>query len=339
MKKKFLFSCLAFVIALSGLGLVACGDENSSINPFEKYMDSVTTYKSATTLFKHSVTDGIESDFYLNNFTYKEESGEKVEGSRYYITLIAYGMDYIEDYYVYLAGSEGKDYSALHENLDALNESFNEINQSSKDMVNDEGISDKHNQTYNAHFAMYEANAKNFINNLYETALSLSDFLIQQEGFIDELGTSSTNTQEEIQIQFYMDSQILKVFDDIRRVVIVSSNGVNYQGQGVDVFDNAISLLSSFANLSTRYIRDLNNETIENTMNICNRLDGERNMVRKALDNFSITDYVEDDMEIDVYEVENENAWAYYNRMEMYFSSNINFLTEYYNYLQNNIYE
>lgn len=344
MKKKFLFSGLALIVALSGLTMVACDNSDSTTNPYEEYQTTITTFKESTSLFKNGVTDGIESDFYLNNFNYmvesdevesEEQAFEKVEGSRYYFTLTAYGLNFIEDYYVYLSGRTGDDYSDLNEKIDQLNASYARINQSSMDMENDEGISDKHVQAYNSHFAMYEANAKDFINDIYSTALSLSDFMIEQVGFIDSLGTE---TQNDLQERFYIDSQILKVFDDIRRLIIVSAEGINYQNSGLEIFDDAVSLLTNYAHLSAQNIGDLSPETMADVMKLGTLVEGERIVTRQALANFSIYDFVEDNMQIEVYELENQDARAYYIQMQKYFSNNYNYLTLYYNNLSQNIF-
>lgn len=341
MKKKFLISCLALAITFSGLGLVACGNENSSINPYNDYMETIATFKSSTTLFKESATiGGIETDFYLNNFNTMETSGQKVEGNKNFITLVGYGMNFIEKYYVYLSGRTGDDYSLLHETLNQLVSSYEVINQDSKNMVNADGIA--HTQTYNNYFYEYEAHTKEFINDVYDTALTLSNFLINQAKFTNGLGTDQ---QTDVQIQFFMDNQILNVFDDIRQLLIVSACGVDYQsasydGQPIELYNDSVNLLSYYATLSTHYIQSMTAETMAETIEISNLLASERENTEKALSNFSI--YVFEDtyeLSIDLYSLENQDALAYYTQLQKYFSLDNCFLTQYYNFLSQNVYE
>ena len=341
MKKKIFYSVLSFVIALSGFGLVACGDDTGSINPYEQYVDTIAEFKEATTLFKEGATSGgIETDFYLNNFNTMTNEGDKIEGNKNYITLVGYGMNYIEKYYVYLSDLENKDYSSLHSCLDDLVSSFDVINQDSKNMVNAEGIA--HIPTYNHYFYEYEAHTKNFINEVYNTALTLSDFLISQANFIEELGT---DTQTDVQIEFYTDSQILNIFDDIRRLLIISAEGVDYQadsydGQAIELYDDTVILLTNYATLSTHYTQELTAEVVTEAMELGDLLANERATTRKALSRFSIYDF-EDlyELSIDLYAHENQDAVSQYSQLQKYFSAENNYLTQYYQFLSQNIYE
>lgn len=336
MKKKILYSVLAIVIGLSGFGLVACGDDTSSVNPYERYSETITTFKEATTLFKEgATTGGIETDFYLNNFNTMQSSGTKVEGNKNYITLVGYGMNYIEKYHVYLSSRTGNSFSSLHSNLDNLITNFNIINQDSKNMVNAEGIA--HIETYNNYFYEYEAHAKDFINSVYNTALTLSDYLTNQVGFTSGLGTDE---QTDIQIDYYVDSQMLNVFDDIRRLLIVSACGVDYEGSSIELYDDTVNLLTYYATLSTHYTQSLSAEVMTDFIDLSNLLAGERAITRKALDNFSLYTFENEyELSIELYTLDNQDALAYFEQLQKYFSAENNFLTQYYRYLSQNIYQ
>ena len=330
MKKRFITICLTFVIALSGLALVACGDDSSDVNPYESYQTTLASMRENTTLFKNGTTDyGMESDFYLNNFYDKNAEGSKVEGNQNYIFLTAYGLNYINKYYTYLSDLSGYDFSGLNSALESLTGYLPVIDLASENIVSADQIANI--SVYRSYFVEYETNAKEFINIVFDNALALSDFLINERGLTAGLGTEA-QTQE--QITFYIENEILYAINDVRVILMESAKGKVLTGN--DIYDGAVKLLSYYGGLVTNnsYITPITVETMAGAINLSNLLAGERATTRKASASFSIYDYEADNNIL----LDGDNR-AYYAQLQKYYSMDNNFLQQYYNYLATNIYE
>ncbi len=336
MKKKFLLSLLACLAIGSSLTLVSCGDDNSDVNSYEGFQTAISTYLEDATLFKEDTTIGnIETDFYFDNFSYKNSYGNKVEGDANYILLNAYGMNYIQEYYILLDSlSEGRyDFAALNNSLANLNTSFDAVKMESKNVLNAD--TNANLDIYNGFYANYKDKAKDFINDAYVTAVELSNFLIDQANMLDGLGTDSQTSE---QIEFYMDTQILYIFNDIRGVLLDSSEGQQLTGN--EFYDGATALLSHYASTSTRHIGMVTAEVMGDLMDLTDLLAGERGYTTTAMENFSLYNYVnvytssiEDYMQDDI------NAQSYYEQMKKYFSNDNSYLEQYHTYIETNIYE
>ena len=308
MKKRFITICLTFVIALSGLALVACGDDSSDVNPYGSYQTTLASMRENTTLFKNGTTDyGMESDFYLNNFYDKNAEGSKVEGNQNYIFLTAYGLNYINKYYTYLSDLSGYDFSGLNSALESLTGYLPVMDLASENIVSADQI---------ANISVYR---------------SLSDFLINERGLTAGLGTE-TQTQE--QITFYIENEILYAINDVRVILMESAKGKVLTDN--DIYDGAVKLLSYYGGLVTNnsYITPITVETMAGAINLSNLLAGERATTRKASANFSIYDYEADNNIL----LDGDNR-AYYAQLQKFYSMDNNFLQQYYNYLATNIYE
>ncbi len=337
MKKKFLLSLMACFVIGSSLTLAACGDNGNKVNSYEGFTTAINTYLEDETLFKEGTTIGnIWTEFYFDNFTYKNSYGNQIEGDANYILLNAYGMNYIQEYYVLLNTLDEGNYNfeALNNSLSRLNESFEEVKMESKNVLN--AVSNVNLDIYNGFFANYKDKARVFINSVYDTAIELSDFLIDQANICDGLGSDSQTSE---QIEFYMDTQILYIFDDIRNLLLESGEGQEFIGN--ELYDGAVAELSYYASTSTKNIMmSVSPEVMGDVIELTNLLAGEREFTNKALENFSLYDYVElYTGSIEDYMQDDVNAETYYTQLQKYFSNSDSYLEKYHTYIEVEIYE
>lgn len=331
MKSKFLVICLSLLVVFSGLTLVACGEDSSSTNPYSSYDATLQAMETNSSLFKEDATSygGVESKFCLNNFYTKNLAGVKTEGNRYIIFFVAYGLNYIDKYYTYLSGLTGYNFSSLNNSIDELNSILVSIDRASENMI----IADNSSNTsvYNSYYATYEAQAKTFINSIFNNAVSLADFLIEERELAKELGTYN---QTFSQITFYVETQILYAIDDAMEIIINNAQGQALAGN--DVYDGTVRLITNFSNLavSGSFITSLDADTMAETIKLSNYLANERETTVKAYQNVSLISYVEDENILS-----QGNSLAYYRQLQKYYVDNNSYLYQYYLYLANNIYE
>lgn len=336
MKKKFLLSLMACLVVGSSLTLVACGDDSSKVNSYEGFQTAISTYLEDATLFKEGTTIGnIQTDFYFDNFSYKNSSGDLIDGDKNYIILNAYGMNYIQEYYILLdsLGDGRYDFEALNDSLANLNTSFEAVKVESKNVLN--ANTNANIDIYNGFFANYKDKAKDFINSAYTAAIELSNFLVNQADMFDGLGTDSQTSE---QIEFYMDTQILYIFNDIRILLLECSEGQELIGN--ELYEGAVAQLSYYASTSTGHIGEVTAEVMGDLMDLTELLAGERAYTATAAENFSLYNFVnvytssiEDYMQDDV------NAQSYYEQLKKYFSNADSYLEQYNTYIETNIYE
>ncbi len=333
-KNKILLTILSITMFFTSLTLVACGGNNEG-NPYQDFQNSLTTYLADATLFKDGTTaiGSIETNFYFNNFNYKNSEG-KIEGDKNYLVLNAYGMNYIQDYSAYLENLEGNyNYSNLQNSLNKLNESFEKIKIESKNIYNAD--TNANIDIYNGFYANYLDEAKNFINAVYDTAINISNFLIEDVNVLEGFGTDKQTIE---QTQFCLDTQVLYVFDDIRKLLLESGEGKQFIGE--NLYDGAVANLSYFANISTKNVNLLTAEMADELLEKAELLEGERVYLNKALESFSLYEYVEVyESSIESYQKDESNAFAYYTELQKYYSDSNNFLYQYQNFLSLNIYE
>ena len=331
-KRKVVLSMLAGLLIGSSFAMAACGDENKGINPYQNYQAAISTYLEDPTLFRSDKVNGIQTDFYFDNFYYKNDLGAKVEGDINYITLNAFAMNYIQNYYTELSGLEGDyNYSQLHTALNSLNESFEKVRVESKNVYNvdaNESVT-----IYNGFFSRYEDSAREFIDQAYNTAITLSDFLIEQVDLTKDIGSDNQTTE---QIKLYVDSQLLYIFNDFRALLMDSGRGRQFNGEVL--YDNSVTLLESFSNLSSDLLQSVTAEMMSELKELSSYLDNERIITGQSLENFSLYDYCNYDS-MDGYLKEESNAQIYYNQLQSYYSNSNSTLNQYYLFLVSNIYQ
>ena len=336
MKKKFLLSLMACLMLGTSLTLVACGDDGGKVNSYEGFQSAISTYLDDATLFKEGTTVGnIQTDFYFDNFSYKNSSGNLVEGDKNYLTLNAYSMNYIQEYHVLLGSlADGKyNFKALNNALANLNESFEAVKVESKNVFN--ANTNANIDIYNGFFANYKDKAKDFIDSGYATAIELSNFLVDQADMFDGLGTDSQTSE---QIEFYMDTQILYIFNDIRIMLLDSSEGQELIGN--ELYDGVVRQLSYYANTSTRHVADITAEVMGDLMDLTTHLAGEREYTITAAENFSLYSFVKVyASSIESYMQDDVNAQSYYEQLKKYYSNTKSYLNLYHTNIENYIYE
>lgn len=332
MKKKFLLSALSLLLVFSSMALIACGDDREKVNPTTTFETTLQSFVEENALFKNSSVQGINTKYYFNNFTSKS-GGIVREDDQNYILLNAYAMNYIEEYYPLLTGLKGYKYSSLYSGLDALTESFDEVKVYAQKIA-DVG-EEVEEEVYNGFFANYKYYARDFINDAYSLAMSLSDFLINKVNYTSSLGSDKQTLEV---VEFYLDSQILYVFNDYRALLIDSAKG--QQLTNSDIYNQAISDIQLYASLARRTVKMPTAEIMADTIDLANHVNGERGYTMEALDNFSIYDFMMTyDGDITSYQKDEEGADAYYAQLQSYFAGDNNYLELFHSYLANNLYE
>ncbi len=332
MKKRHVLTvCLAGLLAATSLAMLGCGDKADKTNPYQDYQTAISTYKSDATLFKTGSIYGVNTDFYFNNFNQKTSSGSKLEDDKNYIILNAVAMNFIEKYYVEIADMQDKDFAGLRSTIQGLNSSFEVVKQDSKNLVNSD--SSANYEIYNGFFANYKSSARTFANNAYNAALTLGNFIMNETGVTSQLSEEQCPSTV---IRFYVDFQLLKVYDDYRTLLLDSAQGQELDTNGL--YNTASSYTSIYSYLYSKDLASSSADERTQMVEFFKYVDGERAKTRKALDNFSLYEFVNGyDGTIDAYLKENEFAEIYYNQIQDYFSGANAYLQQIYSYFASNI--
>ena len=333
MKKRRIFlSFIASILVFTGLLLVGCGDLGNAQDTFALYSQAMTNYKSNTNLFISRSINNNQTNFYLNNFYSKNAIGEEVQDDQNYLILTAIGLNFIEEYHTKLDGLEGSyDFNNLVNAINKLNTDYDELKLENEKMLSVESNAEV--DIYNGYFTRYKNSARNFIDEVYETALTLGNFLMNNARIARNLG-SETQTQDEL--NFYYDYQLLQIFNDFRLILMDSASG---QILTDTVYTNSSSKLKNFAqNIQAKSVKQLTVEQTNSYIEICEALNNERISYQKAVNAFSLEEFENMyDSYLEAYTRVNSNFDSYYNQLNNYFCETNNIMTLIYNYYTSNI--
>lgn len=331
--KKTIFSiCLAVILLLSSIVLFACGNKVNSADALASYSTVISEIKKDTALFKPGTINGMQTNFYLNDFAYKNESDQLVYGNNYYLAFLAVGLDFIEEYHTALDGLKNKgDYAALQDDVKDLTKKLNTLKTDHDNLINETNGLDY--SIYNGYFARYRTSALNFINESYSCALNLGKFLNKEAKLAKTVGTEEMTAEA---FEFYCDYNILKVFDDFREYMMDSCKGIKIDGL---IFDKVfLSMVEWNKNIVKQEYKILDVESATALMNAFRSVDGERASIKTALSKFSIYKFVNTyGYSVESYKKANGNASAYFDRISYYFLDTVNTLDSLYNYLFKNV--
>ena len=350
-KRKILLPIFALVVVCSGLSLVACSDKGSSAQTYASYQEMMTTFKENDDLFIAKSINNYSSNFYFNNFNYKNSSNTKIDEDNNYQMLNAIGLNFIEKYYVLIDGLGSYNYSQLDNSIEDLTDSYNNLKIECENLVfvNNEASY----EIYNGYSTRYKWEAKAFIGQVYESALTLADFLIEKVGYIDLVGLEITPpaegaTEDEIndyqselenrdaQTAFYIDYQNLLIANDFKVLFIDSCSG---QELDLDVTNAASLALANYSQILSNDTKTLTLQDVQRYKSINDAFDLERQTTLKALEEFNIYEFVTDyGSNIAAYEKEEKYCAAYYRQLQKYFSETSNFVGQYLTYISTNIY-
>ena len=328
-KKNIVLSFLAAILVTSSLLLFACGGTGNITEAYNAFNKLVVECNSNTNLFSQGEVEGLSTKYYLKDFHQKDSANQNVPDDKNYIILVAQGMNFIEKYHTELKDLENKyDVVNLTNSANNLTNSYNNLKVENANIAN---IESSEYEIYNGYFARYKLSAKNFINDVYSTALELGKFLNEKVRISVDLGT---DRQTQKQIIFYLDYQLLLSYNDYRAMLIDSCQGQILHHKLYNESTKALTNMTS--QIQSKQVKtDLTVETIKDLMNTCRIYNNQRAVYNKAVTNFSLkeflTTYNED---LKAYEKANECAESYYNQLlDFYYNPN-NFVTLFQTYLK-----
>lgn len=313
MKKFRIFAILALILVSSSLLMFACGDKGNAQDTYENFHTTITKFEDNKMLFSTETTKNrVTLEFYLNNFKKKNSYGSEVQDDMNYIYLTSTGLSFIKNNYGKLDGLEGDyDFSRLNQTLTNLNEGYNNLKQENENLNNVEASTNVN--VYNGYFARYKTFAKEFISEVYSSALALGDFLANDVKIIESLGTEE---QTEEALQFYYEYQTLLLLNDCKILIMDSAAGEVVTNM---VYSNAVNRLTTILNYKDKKVKNLSVEQVNKYLDVSSAVDNQRRLYKDSINNFSIYELVNTYKgSLDEYVKVKENAEAYYKQLELY---------------------
>lgn len=329
MKAKKIISsiCLMLILLLSSMILFACGDKSSSKEAYNAYSTLISDMKKDSSLFKSGEILGLNSSFYLKDFAYKDSQNQDVYGYNNYIALASIGLEYISENQESLNELKvNANYSGLVDDAKALRKNYNLLKVEHDNLTKASGL----NYTiYNGHFARYRTQAMKFINQTFDCALSLGNFLNNEAKLAKTVGSDNMTTEA---LNFYCDYNVLKVFDDIRVFYMDSCEGVEVDDIA---YDRVTHLLSDWAGVYAKGYKAISKEQAQPLTILLDRINEDRQLGQRAVKNFSFYKYTTTfGSSLDGYQKSNSNATLYYEMANTYYNKTIPAL---YNYMIANV--
>lgn len=329
-KRSIITTLLIAILACSSVLLFACGNGGNAKDTYEAYKTAIETFKTNDNLFSSNTVQDFTTNFYLNEFYSLSPSGEK-ETDNNYIILNAIGLDFIEKYYVNLENLENKyDFSKLNNSIKELNESYDALAVENANLAN---IESTESDIRNGYFARYKLQTKFFIKEVYETAITLGDFFMNDVKITEKLATEEQTFEE---LRFYYDFQRLMSFEDLRAFFMDSCRGqvVYDENENLNsLYTQALNCINAFSTGKTN-IKELSMEEVQDFINVCNSVNNERSLFQKSITKFSLYKFTTTyDNSIDAYKKVDASADVYYNQL---FES-IDNLNLFNNYIDKNV--
>lgn len=332
MKKSFILIILSAIFIFAGVMTVGCGKSVSNTTAYNAIEAFVIDSNSEEAPFSIGTVNGVETNYYINNFQKKNDSNVLIDDDQNYQLLNAVGLNYIGKYYSELENVQNKyDFSSLYENTKKLKTRYNEL-KTLNDEINGLG-SNAQSFVYNGYFSKYKISAREFVDQTYSTAAALGDLLINKIKITSSLGTDN-QTQEDF--EKYMDYQNMMLFKDFNDFFMKSCKG--------QIIDNAIytatktKMLTFCQDIVLKTNKTLSKEKVAEVVTMSNALMGERRMYAIAAKNFSLYDFTTKyENSIDAYEKAQNDADSCYDEMQRYLTDENCSLNIYYNYLKNNV--
>lgn len=331
-KRNIILSILAVILVSASFIFFACGDTGNAKDTFQSFKTTLETYKANDDLFSTGEIENISTEFYLNNFYKKDSSGSQIKDDENYIILNSVGLNFINEYYVMFENLEGNyDFNPVNESLKKMNESYDALKIENQNLTNIESAAEY--DVYNGYFARYKLYSKNFINEVYNVALNLGDFFANKVNVASKIGTDE---QTDDYLKFYIDYQLILVFNDFRLALMQSCEGqvLNHQ-----IYSSASSNLKNFAkNVQAKEVKTLSLEKVNEIKSIFDAFNNQRKSYITAVNGFSLYQYLTAyDSSIEAYVKAESNADTYYNQLLNYYCSSNNYISLFYNYLTANL--
>lgn len=358
-KKIILPIVLSFVIVLSGFTLFGCGEKETKEKSYELISSTMENIKNDTTLFENKTTNGLNSDFSIKDIGFKTSNDSDLSGYEYYVTVLAGGLEFINDYYEKLNTTQGVVKNvALNDAVKAMSKSYDNVKAEHDELMKASDNSNLHYDVYNGYFYNYKITVSNFINKVYDYAFSLANYL---DKYLNLTANVGKETMSQEQFNFYLDYEYLKIYNDFKILYMDSMKGADLDVTYVDnIIYTQFNILAKSEKTTDLVIPQKpnpdetkpgeseenqvekievseENDEIENSdkeeeiqkqkvekmkslITIFKHLAENRKDVKEAMKKFSIYKFVEVyGQDIVAYTKDSENAEKYYNKINDYF--------------------
>lgn len=249
-KKTLTTVVLAIILAISSLMLISCGKSANANSIFKELETIVQSYSQSSMFISKNLSGVIRTKFYLDLFASKDASGEDVIDGENQLYLIGTALNYIEKNYTLLSNSEAKyDYGKFSSKIKELNESYKALNIEYTNLKN--LPSTIHYEIYNGFYARYKLYTKDFINKVYEVAVTLGDCLVNNTLVSDNFGTEEEDTQI---ADLFVSYHLLLLSKDYKEFFINSCEGAVFENHDLyflvqQNFDEYLSLMKNIGYL------------------------------------------------------------------------------------------
>ncbi len=336
MKKNIAISLLlCFAIALSSVLLFGCEKKNDGSETYKLFDSTITAFKTDTdSPLKADTFEGISTNFYLKDMQTLDISYSYQNVYSYYIIILADGLNFIEKYYPTIQSAKIQmKYGDLNDAAKSLKKSYNKVKteylkvEEAKSHVTDENIN---YVIFNGFYSRYRRAVINFIDQTYSCANKLGNFVYNEVKLGKNVGKDSMKEED---LKFYLDFNILHIFEDYKRFLVDSCKGIERGDDFMLVHNNLSQFCSKVAS------KDLNADaaTMGSVKTFFDALKVSRGDAKGALKNFSyykfMTSYNGD---LTAYQKSNDFAQVYYDCLSRYYF-NDSYLSRVNDYLSNKL--
>lgn len=308
-KSKVITLIVSIILLASAFLLFGC-EQGPTTEQIQENLNSFIQTENEANSF-------LSEDNTLKNFTmYKEaEQPETIDNN--YQNLVMIAVDYIEDYARNFESEENFDYSLIQQNLDALNASYTQTLQDYQDFMQ---AQDASQIVYNGFALNYQNSVIDFVNDVFQTALSMKDCLAQNFGLIDD------NFEEIVtvdQANIYLDAVRLELANDYRQFFLSSCKG-EILAQN-DIYAAVSNQLQSLADIRDILVTANRSPQFVTLKQKYDAIAEESAIMQTCLTNFSMYDFVNSfDGDINVYQTQVQDAENYLEKIESYFFNSQN---------------
>lgn len=332
MKKRFILFLLSAIFVLTGIIAVGCGKSVNADQAYKHMESFVVSITSDDSPFSHGSINGIETDFYINNFKSKNDADEYVDDDQNYLMLNAVSLNYIYKYYSEL-GSINKKYdcTALYNSLSILESKYHDLKILSSEL-NNLG-ENAQNFVYNGYFSKYKVSFKDFVQQAFATSSALGDVLINKANITSTLGTDDQTAED---LTKYVDYHSMMIFKDFSDFFLGSCKGQIIDDSIYDLIKNRMGLYCT--NVINKENKEITKETSIEFLTMSNAMREERRMYNIAINGFSYYDYTTKyENSIEAYEKAESDADSFFEEAQRYLSNVNSSIQAYYAYLTNNV--
>ena len=328
-KKSISIVVLTFIVVLSSALLMACGKKASSKDVYDRFDVSIDAYWNSD-MFGSGMTYEIQTDFSLNNFEGKDADGGAIIDGQNHLAFIGIGLNYIKDNYSYLENLEIKyDYSSLIKKIEKMDKAYAELFVEYANITNLPSTTNYN--IVNGYYARYKHYAKLFIEEVYEVAVGLGDFLVNDSELCRDLVVTDKSSEA---LNIFTDYHLLLLSRDYKDFIITNCQGADLDNELVlEVEDQFVEYAENFfSKMGTDFEISVLVREYEQLLKAIN---GDRTNISKILPKFSFYDLNQAHQNsLTAYSKTNKKAVVYYNNIDLYYSTT---LIELFDYLTNNL--